>query len=175
MAHPEQRDFFKRLQADYPGMFVDVSVLEIGSLNINGTIRDFFDAREYVGVDVAPGAGVDVVAEGQDLTYPDGSFDVAVSAECFEHNPYWLETFENMVRMSRRWVVFTCASTGRPEHGTARTTPQDSPFTLAWDYYRNLSEDDFRSVFDFDVFEFHRFEYNPVSCDLYFVGCLPVQ
>ena len=175
MAHPEQRDFFTRLQADYPEMFVDVSVLEIGSLNINGTIRDFFDAREYVGVDVAPGAGVDVVAEGQNLTYADRSFDVTVSAECFEHNPFWLETFENMVRMSRRWVVFTCASEGRPEHGTTRTTPQDSPFTLGWDYYRNLTEDDFRAVFDFGVFDWFEFEYNPVSCDLYFIGCLPVQ
>lgn len=174
MAHPEQRQFFTRLQAEFPQMFTDVSVLEIGSLNINGTIRDFFDAREYVGMDIATGAGVDVVAEGQDLTYPDGAFDVTVSAECFEHNPCWFETFENMVRMSKRWVVFTCASEGRPEHGTSRTTPEDSPFTVEWDYYRNLTEDDF-AAFDFGVFEFCRFEVNTVSHDLYFVGCLPVQ
>ena len=175
MAHQEQREFFDRLRNRWPEMFDGVSVLEIGSLNINGTVRDFFTASEYVGVDVSDGPGVDVVCEGQLLTYPDNSFDVAVSAECFEHNPYWLETFANMVRMSDRWVVFTCASTGRAEHGTTRTTPQDSPFTLQWDYYRNLTADDFLNSFDFSCFESFEFEYNPVSHDLYFVGCLAVQ
>jgi SAM-dependent methyltransferase len=175
MAHPEQREFFTELQGEFPEMFFDVSVLEIGSLNINGTVRDFFDAKEYVGVDVADGPGVDVVAQGQELEYADNSFDVAVSAECFEHNPYWLETFDNMVRMSRKYVVFTCASTGRPEHGTSATTPADSPFTVEWDYYRNLDETDFLINYDFGVFDFYRFVYNSDSCDLYFVGVLPVQ
>jgi hypothetical protein len=175
MAHPEQREFFTELQDEFPEMFFDVSVLEIGSLNINGTVRDFFDATKYVGVDVAVGSGVDVVAQGQELEYADNSFDVAVSAECFEHNPYWLETFDNMVRMSRKFVVFTCASTGRAEHGTSCTTPDDSPFTVEWDYYRNLDETDFLENYDFTVFDFYRFVYNSDSCDLYFVGVLPVQ
>jgi SAM-dependent methyltransferase len=173
MAHPEQREFFEQVKAEFPDWFTG-SVLEIGSLNINGTVRDFFDATEYVGVDVSAGEGVDVVARGQELDYADSSFDVAVSAECFEHNPYWFETFENMVRMARKGVVFTCASTGRAEHGTSATTPSDSPFTLEWDYYRNLTEEDF-AEFDFTVFDSYTFEYNPVSCDLYFVGVLPVQ
>lgn len=175
MAHKEQREFFDRLKEAWPEIFTGTTVLEIGSLNINGTIRDFFDAQEYVGVDVADGPGVDVVAQGELLDYPDRWFNVCVSAECFEHNPYWLETFENMVRMSNRWVLFTCASEGRPEHGTRATTPNDSPFTVDWDYYRNLTEDDFRDSFDFTVFDFCEFEYNPVSHDLYFVGRLAVE
>jgi SAM-dependent methyltransferase len=156
-------------------MFANVDVLEIGSLNINGTVRDFFESKSYIGVDVAAGDGVDIVAQGQDLDFPNGLFDVCVSAECFEHNPYWLETFKNMVRMSNRWVVFTCATTGRPEHGTTATTPEDSPFTLSWDYYQNLTEKHFTDKFDFNVFDFYYFEVNEVSRDLYFVGCLPVQ
>jgi SAM-dependent methyltransferase len=175
MAHAEQRDFFLDLQEEYLDMFEDVRVLEIGSLDINGTIRDFFTASEYIGVDLAEGKGVDLVAQGQDLVFPDSSFDVVVSAECFEHNPFWLETFENMVRMSRKYVVFTCASTGRPEHGTAATTPGDSPFTIGWDYYRNLDEMDFLENFDFSIFRSYNFIYNSDSCDLYFVGVLPVQ
>ncbi len=173
MAHLEQRIFFEEVKARYPDWFTG-SVLEIGSLNINGTVRDFFDATEYVGVDVAPGSGVDIVAEGQELDYPDASFDVVVSAECLEHNPYWYETFENMVRMAKRGVVFTCASTGRAEHGTTATTPEDSPLTLDWNYYRNLTEDDF-AAFNFSIFDSYSFQYNPLSCDLYFVGVLPVQ
>ena len=176
MAHPEQRDFFNKLRALFPDAFVANRVLEIGSLNINGTVRDFFNAEEYVGVDVAEGAGVDVVAYGQEVDAADGWFDCVVSAECFEHNPFWREPFANMIRMSNRYVFFTCATEGRAEHGTTRTTPQDSPLTLEWDYYYNLTEDDFRFFFNFDdLFEQYAFEVNPVSCDLYFYGIKRVQ
>lgn len=171
MAHQEQREFFKNLQNMFPDMFYDVSVLEVGSLDINGTIRDFFDANDYIGVDVGPGKGVDLVMNGEDLTFPDGTFDVAVSAECFEHNPAWLETFQNMIRMSNKYVVFTCASEGRPEHGTRRTDAGSSPHTLDWDYYRNLNEEDFLEKLNMDeYFSEWRFEYNPMSKDLYFWG-----
>jgi SAM-dependent methyltransferase len=171
MAHLEQRNFFNRLQTSSPEAFVAVRVLEIGSLNINGTVRDFFDAEDYVGVDVAPGPGVDVVSNGENLDYPDNSFDVAVSAECFEHNPEWVATFQNMWRMSRTYVIITSASDGRPEHGTRRSSPDSSPLTLDWDYYRNLTEEDFREAFDLDaMFSDYFFEYNPLSCDLYFWG-----
>jgi hypothetical protein len=43
----------------------------------------------------------------------------------------------------------TCATTGRAEHGTKRTTPADAPL-LEWDYYRNLTEGDIRDQFDLD-------------------------
>jgi len=171
MAHLEQRNFFNRLQTSSPEAFVAVRVLEIGSLNINGTVRDFFDAEHYVGVDVASGPGVDVVSNGENLDYPDNSFDVAVSAECFEHNPEWVATFRNMWRMSAKHVIMTCASEGRAEHGTHNSDPSASPFTLGWDYYRNLTEQDFREHFDLDeMFSTYFFEYNPASCDLYFYG-----
>lgn len=171
MAHSQQRDFFEKLQGEIPEAFAMTRVLEVGSLDINGTVRDFFVASEYVGVDVAPGKGVDVVAQGEDLDYPDDSFDVAVSAECFEHNPEWVATFENMWRMSSKYVIMTCASDGRAEHGTRRSSPGSSPLTLDWDYYRNLNEDDFRAEFDLDaMFDEYYFEYNPTSCDLYFYG-----
>lgn len=173
MAHKEQRDFFETLRERFPQFFNHVSVIEIGSLDINGTVRDFFiDPISYVGVDLEEGKGVDLVAQGQDVDLPNESFEVSVSAECFEHNPYWKETFENMYRMSEHFVVFTCASDGRPEHGTTRTTPENSPFTVKnWDYYRNLNEKDFRENFDIDsMFSEYEFSYNPSSCDLYFWG-----
>ena len=152
-------------------MFSGVSVLEIGSLNINGTVRDFFQPKSYLGVDVGPGPGVDVVAKGEDIDLPDGVFEVAISAECFEHNPEWAATFANMHRLAAKYVVFTCASDGRPEHGTRRSAPDSSPLTLEWDYYRNLNEQDFRDAFDIEsMFVEHEFRYNPASHDLYFYG-----
>ena len=171
MAHQAQRDFILRVQKEHPDAFTDVSVLDIGSLNINGTLRDFFPGCEYLGVDVGEGRGVDLVMDGADLDFPDGTFDITVSAECFEHNPRWAETLDNMHRMSNRYVLFTCASTGRAEHGTTRSTPGASPFTLDWNYYRNLTAEDFEQKFDLeDMFAEHSFEYNPQSCDLYFFG-----
>jgi hypothetical protein len=171
VSHKEQRDFFEKIKDTYPEYFKNVSVIELGSLNINGTVRDFYDANRYVGVDLDNGPGVDLVCAAQDVDFPDNSFDIAVSAECFEHNPYWKETFLNMHRMADKFVIFTCASDGRPEHGTTRTTPNNSPFTLKWDYYCNLNEQDFRSEFDLDkMFKNYEFVYNEKSFDLYFWG-----
>ena len=121
------------------------------------------------------GEGVDLVVPGDEVALPDGSIDLAISCECFEHNPRWVETFRNMHRMTMPGglVLVTCASTGRREHGTARTTPAQSPGTTArgWDYYRNLSRRDFEEHFRLaEMFERHAFFRNDVSKDLYFIG-----
>ena len=170
MAHPEQREFIEDVRRIWPEWFRDVSVLEVGSLNINGTIRDFFTGGSHIGVDLASGLGVDVVAFGEDLDYSDGSFDICISTECFEHNPNWSATFANMHRMAEKAVIFTCATTGRAEHGTSNHHPGSSPFTPG-DYYRNLDEADFQRAFILDdMFSRYFFAVNPSSCDLYFWG-----
>lgn len=171
MSHPEQIRFFNQTKKIFPHFFNNVNVIEIGSLDINGSIREIFNALSYIGVDLDEGPGVDLIAEGQNLDFEDNFFNVAVSSECFEHNPYWLETFLNMCRMASDFVIFSCASTGRREHGTTRTTPKDSPFTLKWDYYKNLTQQDFESRIDLtEIFSNYQFEYNDKSCDLYFWG-----
>jgi SAM-dependent methyltransferase len=174
MAHREQAAYIFSVKEGWPRFFKGGRVLEIGSLNINGTVRDWFDADEYVGVDVGEGPGVDVVMSGHEYD-SDKPFDCCISCECFEHNPFWKETFLNMVRLCRQGglVIFTCATTGRPEHGTERTTPHDSPLTIAkgWSYYCNLTKEDFTASIDFDeLFLEHEFCVNERSCDLYFVG-----
>ena len=175
MAHEAQHRFFQLVKEQHPRYFSDSVVLEVGSLDINGSVRSLFERCAYTGVDVGPGPGVDLVVGGQDVAFRNDVFDVTVSAECFEHNPYWKETFENMVRMTspNGLVIFTCASEGRPEHGTARTDPNSSPLTvgLGWDYYKNLTEEDFRldPLLLAEVGE-HEFRYNPHTKDLYFFG-----
>jgi glycosyltransferase involved in cell wall biosynthesis len=172
MAHPEQLNFVQSVKEKFSHLFTDSSVLEIGSLNVNGSIRPLFFNCDYVGVDIESGPDVDLVAEGQSLTFDNSSFDICVSTECFEHNPHWADTFANMVRMASKLVVFTCATDGRREHGTARSDPDSSPFTAKrWDYYRNLTEDDFRKVFDIDsMFLEYEFSVNNDTHDLYFWG-----
>ncbi len=177
MSHLQQLIYFASIARRFPRYFEGVRVLEIGSLNINGSIRQFFRGCEYLGVDLGPGPDVDLVCAGQDLALPDASFDVTCSTECFEHNPHWRETFANMIRMTRPggMVCVTCATEGRPEHGTRRTTPTDSPFTsVDSDYYRNLVADDFRQALDLDAaFAWHEFHVDHSSFDLYFCGLRP--
>lgn len=175
MAHNEQRELFQKVKGLFPEKFIGKWVLEVGSLDINGTVRDFFTDCHYVGIDVGPGPGVDAVADGATVEFPDDQFDTSVSAECFEHNPRWQQTFWNMHRMTKPGglIVITCASDGRAEHGTSRSAPGSSPLTvgLGWEYYKNLNEQDFRESWAIDdMFSTYKFEYNPVSCDLYFWG-----
>lgn len=164
MAHPAQQDFILYVKNKFPFFFRNKRVLEVGSLDINGSMRPMFENCDYVGIDVGPGTGVDIVVQGQNYDAPDGYYDVCASGECFEHNPYWAETFANMIRMCKPGglVFFTCATLGRAEHGTTRSGPDCSPLTInvGWEYYRNLTEQDFRKAlsreFD-DVFAYYEF------------------
>lgn len=168
MSHQAQIDFVAQVKAKYPDFFSNKKVLEVGSLNINGSIREFFTGCDYLGVDLGPGRDVDMVCPGELLDFADGEFDVACSCECFEHNPKWLETFVNMVRMSRGLVFFSCATIGRPEHGTPRTSPTDAPY--CGDYYKNLAEQDFRELDLDSLFVDYAFSTNDHTHDLYFWG-----
>lgn len=173
MAHKGQQDFIGLVKRQFPEFFADRRVLEIGSLDINGSIRSHFSNCAYTGIDIAPGPGVDLVCQGQDYDGPDDSFDVVISCEVMEHNPHWVETMKNMIRVCKPGglVVMTCATLGRGEHGTARTSPGSSPLTveLGWNYYRNLTARDFKK---------HRataglwciYAYNWKSNDLYIAG-----
>lgn len=171
MAHTAQFNFVTSVQKRFPTLFRNKKILEIGSLNINGTVRHLFSDCQYIGVDLDYGRDVDLVCEGQNLKFADNFFNVAISCECFEHNPYWDETFVNMTRMASDLVIMTCATTGRPEHGTSRSSIAESPFTTEWDYYKNLTEEDFYEALDMSsLFRVWEFETNVDAKDLYFWG-----
>jgi SAM-dependent methyltransferase len=174
MAHRAQIEFVEIVKSLFPEKFVGQKILEIGSLDINGTVRGLFTSCDYAGLDVAAGAGVDVVCEGQNYDAPDSSFDVVLSCEVMEHNPYWVETLENMIRMLKPGglMVMSCATAGRPEHGTARSEPGNSPLTVAkgWNYYRNLTKKDIVKNVDLTPLSTWGFGYNWDAWDIYFLG-----
>lgn len=171
MAHGQQMSFVDRIKNQFPERFKNSKVLEVGSLDINGSIRGFFQDCEYIGCDIGPGKGVDVVCPGELLDYPDNTFHTVGSCECFEHNPMWVETFKNMHRMARKngLIFMTCATTGRAEHGTTRSRSSDAPY--CGDYYRNLTEQDFLEKFAMhQMFSMFRFAVGKETHDLYFCG-----
>jgi SAM-dependent methyltransferase len=174
VSHASQLKFVELVSLAFPEHFTGSRVLEVGSLDINGSVRKFFRGCDYTGLDVASGPGVDVVCQGQEYDAPNSSFDVVISCEAMEHNPHWVKTFGNMIRLCRPagLVVMTCATIGRPEHGTTRTEPESSPLTvgLGWNYYKNLSEKDFRRTFDLHEFERYGFFTKWNHFDLLFVG-----
>jgi len=176
MAHPAQRRFIELVNEHILKQARPRRILEVGSYNVLGTVRDLFpDATSYIGADLIAGPGVDMVKSGHEIDLESNSLDLALSCECFEHNPYWLETFLNMVRMTRPGglIVFTCASRGRLEHGTARSGARMSLGTqsVGWQYYRNLRQPDFEKRVDLAKhFAIYRFYYIWGSADLYFFG-----
>jgi SAM-dependent methyltransferase len=172
MAHQEQREWCELVKYAHPEFFIGTNVLDIGSLDINGNNRYLFEQCDYTGIDIGAGSNVDVVCSGH-LFKSDDLFDVVISTECFEHDEYWQQTLKNVINnllSDGGLFLFSCAAPGRPEHGTKKTSPKDSPFTT--DYYRNLSEEDIRSVLDCDnIFSNYKFKTRTeFPQDLYFYG-----
>jgi SAM-dependent methyltransferase len=77
-----------------------VSVVEVGSQHINGTIRDVVPGAPYTGVDTADANGVDIVLEDfYTLPFDDESVDVVVCSSVFEHSQLFWVTFLEIMRV----------------------------------------------------------------------------
>jgi SAM-dependent methyltransferase len=180
MAHNQQRDFCNKVKNLFPEYFDNVRVLDIGSLDINGSNHFLFTNYVYMGIDVGKGRNVNYVSLGHEYKPLDNKkYDIVISTECFEHDKHWDKTIQNVIDNLLKpngMFIFTCATTGRAEHGTRRTTKSDSPFTSQmddWsDYYKNLTEEDMKFSVDLSSFIMHRFYVNEESHDLYFWGIL---
>jgi hypothetical protein len=141
VAHKEQQDFVAEVKARFLEFFTGKTVLEIGSLNINGTVRTYFENCKYHGLDVVHGPGVDEVCWAHE--HDGGPYDVVISCESLEHDPYWRLTLKRMAGLLRPGglLVITAAGTKRKEHGTRRSSPESSGTarTQYCDHYRNMS------------------------------------
>lgn len=119
MAHIEQRQFVEAVKLVHPEWFDGKRVLEIGSRVVNGGVRDLWTNGEYVGLDCEPGIWVDVVSLAHEYRdqFP---YDVIVSCEVFEHDPYFRQTIDNAMSLLRSGGLFlaTWASPERDRHGT---------------------------------------------------------
>ncbi len=171
--HPAVTDWVEHVRAKHYWHFglEEHPSLDAGSLDINGCNRGFFQSPSTViGVDLQHGKNVDMVSLLHELTFRDGYFTTIISTEAMEHDAYLPLTLRNLVRMlaSGGLFVFTCATTGREEHGTIVSKPHDSP-GLPWWHYRNVTEEHVRLMIDVDGI-FSSYEFNVLGEDLRFFG-----
>lgn len=94
--------------------------LEVGSRDINGSVRPLIHTSQYVGLDIAPGPGVDVIADGARLPFPEQTFDLVLMLEVLEHTPAWFALVKEAQRVLRspgRLVVTTACDPREPHSG----------------------------------------------------------
>lgn len=107
-----------------------LSVMDIGSYDVNGSYRSLFGNAKwsYVGVDLERGPGVDVVLESPYmLPRSSGSMDLVISGQAFEHVEYFWMSWLEMVRVLKPGgMIFLIAPSRGPEH----RYPQD-----CWRFY----------------------------------------
>jgi SAM-dependent methyltransferase len=167
--HKEVRQFIRSVRSKYPQYFFFKKVLECGSLNINGSVRRHFWFCDHFGIDVGPGRCVDMICPAMHFKQPE-AYDVVISTEMLEHDKDWKDSLRQMYSNLKPGglMIITCACVTRPEHGTKRTSPQDSPHTT--DYYYNIPLWEFRSVMPDCYFDKHYLTHERGMQDLMFWG-----
>jgi len=142
--HKTQKQWCDGIKRQFPTRFHRSRVLDVGSLNVNGTNRYLFHNSQYVGIDIVEGPGVDVVGRAHEHEIIEGEkYDVVLSTNALEHDMYWWLTLPQMIRLLKPdgLMFFSCAYRQRP-HGTAKEKSKDSGTAQLegdWsNYYRNL-------------------------------------
>jgi SAM-dependent methyltransferase len=100
------------------------SIIEVGSLNINGSLRpvvELFEPFEYIGVDIAMGPGVDQICPVENLISKFGSnrFDMIICTELLEHVKNWKKAIHNLKHILKPGgtLLVTTRSKGMLYHG----------------------------------------------------------
>jgi len=140
--HASVHQFFKdHTKAE---MFKAKKILEVGSLDINGSVKPFImqsSPESYLGIDFMGGSMVDKVLNAENLVEEFGkdSFDMVISTEMLEHAEHWRECVNNMKDVTKDWLIITTRGPGFPLH----SYPDDW-----WRY----TTDDFAKIFaDFTI------------------------
>lgn len=91
--------------------------LDIGSRNVNGSVRDVLHGGEIIGVDMARQRGyVDILCDAQFLPFRDRAFDCVVCFSVIEHSANALRVFTEAIRVSSGQVYFSIPMMGFPFH-----------------------------------------------------------
>ena len=149
-----------------------IKVLECGSWDGSqwGGVRGMFPRiiAEYTGMDCHEGANVDMVSVIHEWhERENGWYDVIISLEHFEHDPYWKQSLKRMVELLRvnGSMIIRAAGKGRGPH-YQKCTPGGQ------EYYGNVEFLPFvTEAFRLAEWLFFEYEYDIGSKDcLFFFG-----
>jgi len=104
-------------------MITNKTVLEVGSKDLNGSLRPLIEEmkpKEYIGVDIEEGRGVDEIVNAEDLidAFGVGAFDLVVCTELMEHVENWQDVIHNLkgVVKTGGCIILTTRGPGFPKH-----------------------------------------------------------
>jgi hypothetical protein len=142
--HPEAYDGFGRMLRKSGLYLGNWRILDVGGADVNGSVRDYFPGSTIEGVDIGAAPGVDYVFDAavsdnwKDLR---GKYDIVFATELFEHAEFWADIIANMATAldpeGMELFFATCASTGRPPHGS-----RGEWGVPAGQFYGNVAPDD---------------------------------
>lgn len=181
MHHEAYEGFARMLAASgfRTPMFTVNLGLDVGGADVNGSVRAQLPKIDWIGLDIEPAPGVDIVADAATWRLagdepvitkwvggvPVDGFEIVIATELFEHTASWREIIETMARALRKGgpetLIATCASTGRPPHGARGEwgVPADQ-------FYGNVDPGDLRTELE-KYFTTVHVEYNPNPGDAY--------
>lgn len=120
MSSLDKMDWFVK---KYLGQYSDkpLKVLDVGSQDVNGTYRQFFENRhwEYIGCDMVPGKNVAIILKNAYdwKEIESGSIDVVITGQTFEHVEYpWITILEIARVLKTEGICCIIAPASGPEH-----------------------------------------------------------
>jgi SAM-dependent methyltransferase len=154
VSHQQQMDYVRGLIGDVTsrGRMCGKVVLELGSYNVNGAVRDIWSPdwerthvsdwqckgfpSRYVGVDWRAGPGVDHISLFHEIPWIE-EFDVLISCNAFEHDPYWKQSIVAGLRALKPGgeIILMAAGVGYPAHEVASSPKSE--------YYQNIDPHEF--------------------------------
>jgi SAM-dependent methyltransferase len=147
--HPTVLEFTERAVKSYGLNTPDTNVLIVGSLDVNGSVRPYFDRANVIGIDLFEGEGVDHIIDAHDLLGPYSleqiygygnpvrPFDVVVCTEMLEHDDEFWTTLSNIGVLLRPGGYFILTARGA-RRGVEGKEHGESMWEHAYpdDYYR---------------------------------------
>jgi SAM-dependent methyltransferase len=93
-------------------------ILDVGSYDVNGTMKPIFQKGEYIGLDMEQGPNVDIVGVSHKIPFEKDEFDIVISSSCFEHDDMFWISFQEMCRVLKPGgYMYVQAPSNGPYHG----------------------------------------------------------
>jgi SAM-dependent methyltransferase len=135
--HPSAYENFDFFVKNYLSLLPNenhISVIDIGSQDVNGSLRPLVPVNmKYIGVDFVPGKNVDLILQDPySLPLESNSVDVVISSSCFEHSEMFWVLFLEIARILKPGGLFYLNA---PSNGLFHQFPVD-----CWRFYPDSAQ-----------------------------------